>query len=149
MKQSLFEESGRVPLIFAGPGVPSRGQTCKRTVEFLDLYPTLAEMARLEPPANLEGRSLGPLLRQPSRAWDHPAVTQTQRSGKDGPFMGYTLRTERWRYTEWDGGAKGRELYDHQRDPGELVNLGDDPKCEATARALRQRLHTIIKRPSP
>jgi uncharacterized sulfatase len=124
MKQSLFEESARVPLVIVAPGAKGNGKACARTVEFVDLYPTLADLAGLTPPKNLEGASLKPLLDDPSRAWDRPAFTQVQR----GNFPGYSVRTERWRYTEWDGGKKGSQLYDHDADPHEFTNLIDDPK---------------------
>jgi iduronate 2-sulfatase len=124
MKQSLFEESARVPLIIVAPGAKGNGQVCARTVEFVDLYPTLADLAGLKPPKDLEGASLRPLLDDPKKAWDRPAYTQVQR----GNFPGYSVRTERWRYTEWDDGAKGAQLYDHDADPHESKNLIDDPK---------------------
>jgi iduronate 2-sulfatase len=124
MKQSLFEESARVPLIIVAPGAKGNGQASPRTVEFVDLYPTLADLAGLTPPRNLAGASLKPLLDDPTRAWNRPAYTQVQR----GAYPGYSVRTERWRYTEWDDGQKGAQLYDHDADPAELNNLVDDPK---------------------
>jgi uncharacterized sulfatase len=124
MKQSLFEESARVPLVIIMPGAKGNGQVCRRTVEFVDLYPTLADLAGLAPPKNLEGVSLRPLLENPQAAWDRPAFTQVQRGG----FPGYSVRTERWRYTEWDDGKQGAQLYDHDADPNELRNLAGDPK---------------------
>ena len=124
MKQSLFEESAHVPLIIVMPGAKGNGKTCVRTVEFVDLYPTLADLAGLTPPKNLEGTSLKPLLNDPSMKWDRPAFTQVQRAG----FPGYSVRTKGWRYTEWDDGKKGAQLYDHDADPHELTNLASDPK---------------------
>ena len=124
MKQSLFEESARVPLVIIAPGAKGNGKSCARTVEFIDLYPTLADLAGLQPPKNLEGASLKPLLEDPTAKWDRPAYTQVQRNG----FPGYSVRTERYRYTEWDDGKKGSQLYDHDADPHEFVNLVDDPK---------------------
>jgi uncharacterized sulfatase len=123
MKQSCFEESARVPLIIAAPGM-ARGKVSARTVELLDLYPTLADLAGIAPPANLEGASLRPLLDRPSAKWTRPAFTQVQRAA----FPGYSVRTERWRYIEWDDGKKGVQLYDHDKDPHELKNLAADPK---------------------
>jgi uncharacterized sulfatase len=123
MKQSLFEESARVPLIIIAPGATGNGKSCARTVEFVDLYPTLADLAGLTPPKNLAGASLRPLLDDPTKAWDRPAFAQVQRAG----FPGYSVRTERWRYTEWDDGKQGTQLYDHEADPRELRNLAADP----------------------
>jgi uncharacterized sulfatase len=121
-KQSCFEESARVPLIICAPGQP-QGKVCKRTVELVDLYPTLADLAGLDVPANLAGASLRLLLNNPDADWSRPAFTQVQR----GDFPGHSVRTERWRYTQWDGGTKGTELYDHDADPRELQNLAGDP----------------------
>jgi uncharacterized sulfatase len=133
MKQSLFEESARIPLIVAAPGQRTQGVKCGRTVEAVDIYPTLAELAGLEPPANLAGRSLRPLLDDPQAPWDKPAFTQVWR----GRFSGYSVRTERWRYNEWDDGRRGVELYDHDRDPHEYHNLAHDPAYAEVVRELR------------
>jgi uncharacterized sulfatase len=141
MKQSLYEESARVPLIIVAPGAKGNGKASARTVELLDLYPTLADVAGLEPPKGLEGASLRPLLDDPARAWDRPAFTQVQR----GAFPGYSVRTERWRYVEWDDGQKGAELFDHDADPRELRNLASDP---AHAKALEE-LKGLVKRNWP
>lgn len=123
MKQNCYEESTRVPLIIAGPGVKAAGGVSPRLVELVDLYPTLADLAGLKPPAGLAGASLRPLLEKTDAAWDRFAYSQVQRNG----FAGHTVRTPRWRYTEWDDGLKGLELYDHERDPGEMNNLANDP----------------------
>ena len=128
MKQTLFERSARAPLIMAGPGIPSKGRPTPRVVEFLDVYPTLADLAGLRPPDGLHGRSLRPLLKNPSAKWAHPALTQVRRGPAASAYMGYSVRTEKWRYTEWDGGKRGAELYDEARDPHERNNLVDDAK---------------------
>lgn len=124
MKQSLFEESARVPMIIAAPGQKAIGKVCPRTVEFVDIYPTLADLAGLTPPADLAGLSLRPLLDDPQRTWNRPAFTQVQRGG----FPGYAVRTARWRYIEWDDGQQGAQLYDHQTDPRELKNVAGSPQ---------------------
>ena len=124
MKMSDFEGSARVPMIIAAPGQKIRGQPCLRPVELLDIYPTLAELCGLTPPANLAGKSLKPLLDDPQAKWDKPAFTQVWR----GQFAGYSVRTERFRYTEWDEGRQGTQLYDYQADPHEFRNLADDPQ---------------------
>jgi uncharacterized sulfatase len=142
MKQSCFEESARVPMIISAPG-KAAGQACARTVELLDLYPTLTDLAGVAAPQNLEGASLRPLLENPSAAWTRPAYTQVQR----GNFPGHSVRTERWRYTEWAGGEKGAELYDHQADPQELHNLAADPASSATVAELKALLKTMHPKP--
>jgi uncharacterized sulfatase len=123
MKQSLFENSARVPMIIVAPNAKGNGQACGRTVEFVDLYPTLADLAGLKAPANLAGKSLKPLLDEPTSKWDKPAFTQVWR----GSFAGHSVRTERYRYTEWGGGKEGAELYDYETDPQETKNLVDEP----------------------
>lgn len=132
-KQSTFEGSARVPLIVAAPGQKAKGQRCLRTVELLDIYPTLADLCGLTPPANLAGKSLRPLLDDPQAPWNRPAFTQVWR----GRFAGYSVRTERWRYTEWDEGRQGAELYDYENDPVESTNLAADPQYAATVAELK------------
>jgi iduronate 2-sulfatase len=144
MKQTLFERSARAPLIVAGPGVSVKGRSSPRIVEFLDLYPTLAELVRLSPPADLHGRSLVPLLRNPNAAWDRPALTQVRRGNAQTGFMGYSVRTETWRYTEWDNGKRGVELYNEVDDPNEMQNLAEDPKHRKTVAEMQRLLHRVI-----
>jgi len=140
MKQSLFEGSARNPLIIAGPGV-AKGGASGRTVELVDLYPTLADLCGLaEAPKNLAGRSLRPLLKNPNAKWDKAAITQVQRGAGQNTFMGYSVRDERWRYTEWDKGSRGVELYDEANDPRETRNLANDPKYAKIAAAMKKLL---------
>jgi uncharacterized sulfatase len=144
MKQMLFERSARAPLIVAGAGVGAKGQASRRIVEFLDVYPTLADLAGLKPPAGLHGRSLVPLLKDPRTAWNHPAVTQVRRGNAEaGFFMGYSVRTEQWRYVEWDDGKRGTELYDEAADPSELRNLAADPARASVVAELRRVLGSV------
>lgn len=134
MKNILWEPSARVPLIVRVPGRGKvAGKRSPRTVELLDIYPTLVELAGLPDYARNEGKSLTPLLARPDdRQWAKPALSQVR--------GGRSVRTERWRYTEWEGGKQGRELYDHARDPGEFHNLADDPRHAATVAKLRAML---------
>lgn len=143
MKQTLFERSARAPLIMAGPGVTARNRSTARIVEFLDVYPTLADLARLTAPAGLQGRSLTPLLRNPRAEWAHPALTQVRRGPANSGFMGYSVRTERWRYTEWEDGKRGVELYDEADDPDELRNLAADPKHRGTVAEMQALLRKM------
>ena len=130
-------------LIMAGPGVTARNRSTTRLVEFLDVYPTLADLARVSPPAGLHGRSLTPLLQNPRAEWQHPALTQVRRGPADAAFMGYSVRTEQWRYTEWDEGKRGVELYDEAGDPDELRNLAADPKHSKTVAQMRELLRRV------
>src|SRR5262249_34814653 len=88
-------------------------------------------------PKGLQGASLTPLLENPMHAWNRPAFTQIRR--KEG-FMGRSVRTERWRYIEWDDGKRGEQLYDENRDPKEYVNLAEDPKHAAAVMQLKKVL---------
>jgi uncharacterized sulfatase len=143
-KMKLFEASARVPFLMAGAGVPSAGKACTRPSEHLNVYPTLVELCGLTgAPRNLHGRSLVPLLENPDAAWDHPAISQVTRPADGRRIMGYTVRTERYRYTMWDRGAQGEELYDYQSDPRELRNLAADSGAAALKRQLRGRLEAI------
>lgn len=134
-KMTLFEESARAALVMAAPDLPSRGAVCRRLVEFVDIYPTLAELCGLKPPPNLEGLSMVPLLERPSRPWKKAAFTQVRR----GKVMGRSVRTEGFRYTEW-GGPEVAELYDHERDPHEFTNFADSPEYADIKRRLSQLL---------
>jgi iduronate 2-sulfatase len=143
MKMSLFEASARVPLIIAAPRSKAKGKGCGRTVELLDIYPTLAELCGLSAPSNLAGESLRPLLNNPRSQWTKPAYTQVTRGGTNNQFMGRTVRTERWRYTEWDEGRKGIELYDHKKDRREHTNLASDSKYSKTVSELKTLLRRV------
>ncbi len=138
-KMSLFENSARVPLIIYDPRAKGNGRACARTVELTDLHATLADLAGLPAPKT-DGRSLKPLLDDPAAPWDRPALTQVQRGGKAKAFMGYSIRTERYRYTEWDDGRGGVQLLDYEKDPHELKNFANDPAYADVVRQLKERL---------
>lgn len=92
----------------------------------------------LKKPASLEGQSLLPLLKQVDAAWDKPARTMVYHK----QVLGRSIRTARWRYSEWDGGKKGVELYDHQNDPGEYHNLAGAPRFAETVADMKRSLGT-------
>ncbi|MGB0578680.1 MAG: sulfatase [Limisphaerales bacterium] len=140
-KRKAFERSARMPLIIAVPGMKKNGVSL-RTVELVDLYPTLADLCGLKPPAGLQGKSLLPLLANPNAPWTKPAVTQIWHNRK---AWGYSIRTERWRYTEWLQGKAGRELYDHDNDPEEITNLAGVSKHTQTIANLSKRLRPYVK----
>lgn len=137
-KRTLFEESAGAPLIIRLPGAGGNGTPCNAIVEFVDLYPTLVDACGLTLPSSLSGRSLLPLLTSPTRPWDRAAFTQILRPGGGTPVMGRTVRTDRWRYTEWASGHAGAELYDHSADPREIINLAHRAEHRATRDQLRQ-----------
>ena len=145
-KMSLFEESTRVPLVIVAPGTTRPGTAVPAPMSQIDLFPTLAALCRVPTPDNLQGQSLVPMLTEPAHAGRGWALTQVARSrGKEAPpFFGYSLRTPRWRYTEWDEGREGRELYDHDADPRELTNLAGVAAHAATVADLAQRLRAAV-----
>ena len=140
-KMTLFEESCRVPLIIAVPGNAANGTASPRTVELVDLHRTLADLCGLPADAMTEGASLKPLINQPDDEWAKPARTQIQRGGANNSVTGRTIRTEQWRYTEWNRGERGAELYDHRSDPTESTNLAANPSYEATVKELSATLN--------
>lgn len=136
-KQTNFENATRAPLIVTAPGAKAPGQATKALVEFLDVYPTLADLAGLPVPATLEGTSFARLLDDPQGPGKSAALSQYPR----GPAMGRSIRTERYRFTLWQdrkdvSRVHGIELYDHQTDPGENVNLAGRKEMAA----IEQRL---------
>jgi uncharacterized sulfatase len=140
-KMHLFEESVQVPLIIATPHQKAPGEKSSRVVELIDIYPTLAELCRLKAPKGLQGRSLRPLLDDPTAAFKKGAYTQVARGSGKKTIMGRSVRTERWRYTEWDeNGAMGVELYDHDADPKEYVNLAKAPEHAKTVTEMQALL---------
>ncbi|MFN7933973.1 MAG: sulfatase [Bryobacteraceae bacterium] len=145
-KTTNFELDTRAPLIVAGAGVPARSTQCAELVEFVDLFPTLCDMHALPAPAQLEGYSFLPLLRTPAKPWKRAVFSQFPRPfdspSKRGAGMGRSVRTKRYRYTEWHvpGVEDAVELYDHQNDPRETVNIATDPRNSALIAELRNTL---------
>jgi arylsulfatase A-like enzyme len=136
---SLFEVGTRVPLLIAVPG--GRRQTSARNVELQDLYPTLADLCGLpRPQAGVRGRSLAPLLKNPRARWgDNAAHTVTMFQNK----LGRAVRTERFRYAEWEEGRAGAMLFDETKDPHELKNLAEDPTYAKTVQEMKKLLKQI------
>ncbi|HTL30287.1 MAG TPA: sulfatase [Tepidisphaeraceae bacterium] len=133
-KASLFEPSARGPLVVVAPGFEAN-RTCGRVVEYIDLYPTLAELCALPAPAKVEGKSFAPLLRDPAQMWDKVGRTIINRPNG----LGRSICDERYRYTKWPG-ENVVELYDHQTDPGENTNLAKDPKFADVLKVMDKRL---------
>ncbi len=134
-KMTNLEIDARVPLIIRTPGMPNRGATTDGLVEFVDIYPALCDLTGVPIPDDLEGTSFKPLVDDPSRPWKKAAFTQFLREGiwiaPDGvEYMGYSVRTDRYRYTEWVNWESkelaATELYDHQRDPRETRNVANE-----------------------
>ena len=141
-KTTLFENAAQVPLIIAGPGVA--GKAAATPAEMVDFYPTLAELCGLTPPDYVSGVSLVPALQDVAAMPRQSALTQYE--------SGYSIRTARYRYTEWGpDAATGRELYDHNADPSEMKNMANDASQSETAsrlsRMLRRRIAAANKAP--
>jgi iduronate 2-sulfatase len=132
-----------VPFLLSVPGQKTRGTKTDRIAELVDIYPTLCELSGLPLPEGLEGDSLVPILRDPMCQWDSVAISQWPR-----PHMGYSMRTDRYRYTEWvpkadrDAKPEGVELYDHQADPVENVNIANRAENQALVEELSRRLRS-------
>ncbi|MDX1969925.1 MAG: sulfatase [Planctomycetaceae bacterium] len=151
-KMSLFEESTRVPLIIAAPGIARPGSAVATPVGLVDIAPTLLELCQVAAPKNLQGQSLAPMLKDSSvlgRGWALSQVSRGGAGGKNKQFFGYSLRTPRWRYTEWNDGEQGRELYDHYADPRELSNLAEVPAHAETMTDLSSQLRAAVKSTFP
>lgn len=130
-KFSLWEEATRAPLIYRVPGLTKAGTVSHRTVDFMSVYPTLAQLCGFEIPKHIEGVSILPLLKDANAAWSTPAVTTHG-------FGNHAVRTEKWRYISYKNG--GEELYDEVNDPFEWKNLAGDSKYKDVIRDLRKYL---------
>ena len=157
-KMTNYEIDTRVPLILRAPGTGAAGRRSNRLVEFVDIFPTLAELCGLPVPADLEGLSLTPLLKDPEAPWKTAAFSQFLREGgwvgPDGQeYMGRAIRTERHRYVEWhhqqSGALSGVELYDLQVDPLENRNIAGEAEHQPLVAALRERLHAGFRAALP
>ena len=146
-KGDLFEGSVRVPLIVATPEFQHAGAATEALTELVDLYPTLVELSGLPLPEHLAGQSMTPILEDPAHpgrsaaltvAWSRARWTRPEMSNE--PILGHTIRTPRYRYTEWTEGQAGVELYDYQEDPQEYTNLADSPEHAETMTRLKQLL---------
>ncbi len=139
-KHSNVENDVNAPLILSVPGMKTAGRHTDALVEFVDIYPTLSELAGLPLPPHLEGMSFKPLLDDPLRPWKTAAFSQYPR-GQRGGLMGYTMRTDRYRFTAWVGRqdhdrVDALELYDHATDPQENTNLATHADQAATVNQL-------------
>ncbi len=145
-KRSLFEECARVPFIVRLPGAKGNGQHSKSLVELLDMFPTVCDLTGVPAPPDLQGKSIRPLLNDPQASIHEAAFTEARR-GKNAEFWGRSVRTPRWRYTEWNNGRDGTELYDHDADPHEFTNLINDPRQADTIARLKALLPPVTSQP--
>ena len=144
-KHTNFETSTRIPFILVDPRLSKKNQRVSARVELIDMYPTLADMASLPLPEKMDGKSLKPVL-EDANAWDSQdtvAYSQFHRGGK----LGYSVRTENFRYTEWrdsnTGSIDAQELYDHRFDPSENKNVAGTPRLKFELLYAQKRLHEL------
>jgi arylsulfatase A-like enzyme len=159
-KHSNFEQATHAPLIISAPGFASNKTTSFS--EHLDIFPTLCDLAGIKIPSQLQGKSLKPIMENPSIAVKPYSISQYPRSGVDeendrlgyGPanVMGYSIRDKQFRYTIWmkngfrttqpfkAASVIGDELYDYKTDPLEKVNVAKDKKYEAVAKKLKAEM---------
>ncbi len=140
-KHTNYEVDTRSPLIVKIPRMPAMGKKSKALVEFVDIYPSLAEVAGLPLPSHLQGHSFAPLFSNPGMSWKKAAFSQYPR--KD--MMGYAMRTDRFRFVVWEDKQQNKivatELYDHQNDPHETKNVAGQPQYAKVVRELSQQIN--------
>lgn len=144
-KHTNFELDTHVPLIVRAPGARGNGRSCDGLVEFVDIYPSLCDLAGIPLPGHLEGASFARLLDDPDRPGKEVAMSQYPRKG----LMGYSMRTDRYRLTVWVGRkdpakVAAVELYDHGVDPGETVNVAGKAEYVKIESGLRMELYSRV-----
>ena len=130
-KQALWEEATRVPLYFNVPNNKNNGQKSSQVVSLLDVYPTLAELCKLPVLPKLEGKSLVPFINDPSKKEDRSILTTWY-------YKNHAVRSNDWRYIQYRNG--GEELYNHKTDPGEHINLANNPEYAEVIKAHKKWL---------
>jgi iduronate 2-sulfatase len=150
-KHTNYEQATHAPLLISAPGrrLPQRTSAI---VEFVDVYPTLCDLAGLAKPSHLQGESLVPILDTPSLKRTAAFQVYPRGSKETGPLLGHAVRTDRWRYVEWrkaDGTAAARELYDLQNDPQETVNVAVHPENAEVVKEHASLLASRLAKPVP
>ena len=148
-KHTNFEEATHAPLIISAPNQQNKGAKTEALAEFVDIYPTLCDLAGIPAPKDLEGTSLAPVMENPKRPWKKAAFSQYPRPDN---VMGYSMRTDRYRYTEWQ--KKGSdpvavELYDYRTDPQGNVNIAGLPESRGVVKELAGQLKAGWKAAKP
>ncbi len=150
-KQTVYEIDTRAPLMIRAPGAAANGKPCRALVEFVDVYPTLCELAGLSVPVSLEGKSLVPLLADAAASVKQAAFSQFPRTHGGRDYMGYAMRTDRYRYVEWFDAVRGevvaRELYDHASDSEENENVAEHPERAALITHLSEQMWKTLAKP--
>ncbi len=137
-KVTIYEQGTNAPFIVAGPSAGKKGVGSAAMFEFIDIYPTLADLLDLKyVPDYLEGKSFADVVKDPSKSFR----SEVRAIIKRGEMLGRTVKNSKWRYTEWDNGKRGRELYDQVNDPIEYNNLAVDPKFADIVEQMREILY--------
>ena len=149
-KHTNYEQATRVPLIIAQKAKGGKATKSNSPVEFIDIFPTLCDLADIPKPDALEGTSLVPILADPSASVKDVAISQYPRGGGKSEMMGYTFRDERYRYTRWApskdvNDLQSEELYDYKTDPLEKKSLIDSPEYAETLKLMRKRAADFLK----
>jgi uncharacterized sulfatase len=137
-KVTIFEKGTRAPFIMAGQSVGKKGVESDAMFEYIDIYPTLAELLKLKnTPHYLEGKSFAKVVKDPSK----PFRSSVQAIVSRGEMLGRMVKNEKWRYIEWDKGQKGIELYDQVNDPIEYNNLANLPEHAETIKEMKKLMY--------
>jgi len=154
-KHSNFEQATRIPFIFSGPGV-AKNKKVSNPVELIDLFPTVFELANVKQSEQTDGKSLVPLLDNYKKTTLDVDFALSQYPRQNGKLMGYSIRTERYRYTEWHGNnycaatpydaanIQAVELYDFKTDPSETKNHAADKENEKLVKELQARVQAKV-----
>jgi choline-sulfatase len=146
-KHTNFELATRVPLLISVPGIKTAGQKCTATVEFVDVYPTLADLCGLPIPSGLTGSSLKTFIDNPTAPSTKVAISQYPKKAPEGPVMGYSIRNDRYRATfyrlRYGSQIVGTELYDEQNDPNETLSLASKPEYQELLATLAKHLPPV------
>ena len=116
------------------------GTDCHQNVSLVDIFPTLTELCGLQPKAGITGRSLIPLLKDPSREWPYPVITSLRDNY-------YSVRMNNWHYINY--GGEEEELYNLEKDPEEWYNLANDRSYSTIKQQLNEKIpkerHEFVK----
>ncbi|MCX6309243.1 MAG: sulfatase [Bacteroidia bacterium] len=139
-KVTLFQKGTNPPFIIAGQSVGKKGVRSNSMFEYIDIYPTLADIFKLKnTPSSLEGKSFKKMLKNPSKSFRSSVSAVVNR----GEMLGRMVKNEKWRYVEWDHAKMGVELYNQQNDPIEYNNLANDPAYKEVIKEMKKRLFRI------
>ena len=150
-KGDLFEGSCHVPMVICDPDMPA-GKSSSSLAGLIDIYPTLGELADVSVPKHVLGQSLVPILKDETATVNDHVFTMTVSRAKwthkeftKKKVKGYSIRSSRYRYTQWGGGEFGHEMYDYESDPDELTNLADLPAHADAVKDMQSRLNSAMK----